>query len=162
MFKKIKNYERYSVDEFGNVRNDDTGRILKHAIMRGGYRMVSVINEDGRKWKLVSRLVAENFVKNTDNKQFVHHINENKDDNCFDNLMWVTRSENNNAGTRNLRTSISLGKRILIFKKDGSFVGVFHSAREAAKKLNTHANHLSEIANGRRKSINGYIAKWEE
>ena len=36
-FRIIKDYENYSVSNFGNVRNNTTGRILKPGINGNGY-----------------------------------------------------------------------------------------------------------------------------
>ena len=36
-YKKIEGFENYSVSDFGNVRNNKTGRILKENIMPNGY-----------------------------------------------------------------------------------------------------------------------------
>ena len=43
----------------------------------------------------VHRLIAETFIPNPDNLPHVDHINNNKSDNNYLNLRWVTVSENN-------------------------------------------------------------------
>ena len=44
---------------------------------------------------LVHRLVAETFLPNPDNKPYVDHISRNKEDNrAFENLRWVSSSQN--------------------------------------------------------------------
>ncbi len=44
----------------------------------------------------VHRAVAELFIPNPENKQYIDHINTNKHDNRKENLRWVTNKENCN------------------------------------------------------------------
>lgn len=85
----------YSVSNIGRVRNNRTGRILKHSYDRRGYDRItfSVSTEDFKFY--VHRLVLISFkVPNSDNKSDVNHINGNPSDNRLINLEWATRMEN--------------------------------------------------------------------
>jgi len=42
----------------------------------------------------IGRLVAKHFIPNTQNKPQVNHIDGNKQNDCVDNLEWVTNVEN--------------------------------------------------------------------
>lgn len=64
----------------------------KGTVANNGYLMVSFKHKS----YLVHRLVAEAFIPNPENKEFVDHINRDRLDNRVENLRWVTRSENNN------------------------------------------------------------------
>ena len=69
--------------------------------------------KDGkRKSYHTHRLVAEAFIPNPKNKPEVNHKDENKDNNCIDNLNWVTHSENSNWGSRMDRIVKALSKPI--------------------------------------------------
>lgn len=61
-------------------------------LMNNGYL---VVNIRGR-IHLVHRLIAEAFIPNSENKEFVDHIDRNRLNNSVSNLRWVTRTENNN------------------------------------------------------------------
>lgn len=59
-----------------------------------GYHLVG-IHVDGKCYvKQVHRLVATAFIPNPQQKPQVNHIDGNKDNNCVDNLEWVTEKEN--------------------------------------------------------------------
>lgn len=98
MIEEIKNYPNYSVDCLGNVFNNKTGRKLKQMIKKG-YCAVYLYNENGRKFFLVHRLVAEAFIPNPNNYPEINHRDENSLNNNVDNLEWCTSKYNSNYGT---------------------------------------------------------------
>lgn len=84
----------YSVSNLGNVRNDTTGKQLKTFSSNNSYCQLDLFHDTVRERVLVHRLVAIVFIPNLENKPFVNHIDGNKQNNCVDNLEWVTPSEN--------------------------------------------------------------------
>lgn len=56
---------------------------------------------------LVHRFIAECFIPNPNNLPEINHKDENKTNNCVDNLEWCDHKYNINYGTRNKRSSIS-------------------------------------------------------
>jgi predicted XRE-type DNA-binding protein len=92
-WQDIQGYEGYQVSNYGKVKNNKTGKILKPYLTRG-YLRVSLYNESGRKCKLVHRLVAEAFLPNPHSKPAVNYINGCKTDSNVSNLEWVSASEN--------------------------------------------------------------------
>lgn len=85
-FVKVKNYPNYSVSDLGRVRNDNRNKILQYNIMKNGYARVDLCNKFGVKHHSVHRLVAETFIFNKENKEYVNHINGIKTDNFKSNL----------------------------------------------------------------------------
>ena len=76
-YKKVTNYDNYSISNFGNVRNDKYDRILKLQSSGRGYYFIKLFN-NGKKITInVHRLVAFAFIKNLDNKTCVDHIDNN-------------------------------------------------------------------------------------
>lgn len=93
-WKKIADFDNYSVSDKGRVRNDKTGRILKLNKLINGYEQVSLSKNCFVTCMLVHRLVANAFIQNPDNKPQVDHIDNCKINNCVENLRWVNQSEN--------------------------------------------------------------------
>ena len=67
-YKTIKGFETYSVSDYGNVRNDKTGRILKGKDARG-YLQVGLWQNKIRHDKTIHKLTAETFLLNPENKK---------------------------------------------------------------------------------------------
>ena len=93
-FKKITEFENYSISNLGNVRNDITGRILVPYLNTNGYMALTLVKEKKKYLRYIHRLVAIAFIPNPEGKTQVDHINGNKVDNVLENLRWVTVSEN--------------------------------------------------------------------
>lgn len=90
MFKKIildGETTRWSVNEEGQVRNDETGKFLKGTILHT-YRYINFRWDHKQKNKSVHRLVAEAFLPNPDNYDFVVHIDGDRTNNRLENLKW--------------------------------------------------------------------------
>ncbi len=91
----------YFLSDYGRVKRfiPDLGEeLLNVRIDQGGFRrvIISVVNSEKRKAFTfpIHKKIAEYFVKkkNPDAK-FVLHIDDNKDNNHYKNLKWVTRDE---------------------------------------------------------------------
>ena len=105
MFKKIildGEVTRWSVNEEGQVRNDETGKFLKGTILHT-YRYINFRWNHRQKNKSVHRLVAEAFLPNPDNLPYVHHIDGDRLNNRLENLRWVSEAENSQE-SKTLRT----------------------------------------------------------
>jgi len=92
----IKDFPNYSISRDGVVMNNETGHILKSYVNKQvGYLQIKLPKERHKYWVYIHRLVAEAFISNPENKDFVDHINRDRQDNRLENLRWVTRTENN-------------------------------------------------------------------
>ena len=98
VWRKIEGFETYSVSNKGNVRDDNTGLLVK--LFGKDYVIVSLYDKTASKKKalLVHRLVAKAFLPNPDNCPVVNHIDEDKQNNNVSNLEWCTQSYNVNYG----------------------------------------------------------------
>lgn len=110
-WRKIKEYPQYEVSNMGNVRNANTGIILKPQKIgsKRTYYKVNLYSNGIKINKYIHRLVAEAFIPNPENKPEINHINTNGFDNKVENLEWCTRRENQN----NPLTKINLSKSMI-------------------------------------------------
>lgn len=161
MWKKINTNTDYSVSDSGEVRNDETGRILKHTIDKDGYHMVTLHYGIGgkRRWVGVHRLVAEAFIPNPNNYPVVNHKDENKDNNVLSNLEWCDASYSTNYGTRNERTGKANSKRVSQYD-DGKLIKVWDSTKQAGRELGINPSKISDCARGVRHSTGGFTWKY--
>ena len=163
IFAFLKGYEnRYMVST--------KGRVLKNTKKRGwieikgwientrGYRRIEIDNKPF----MVHRLVAETFIPNPCNKETVNHKDENKLNNCVENLEWLTNAENINYGTRNQRAAEKHKKPILrISKETGEVLQRYDRLKDAVRDGYDHsavsrtANHLDC------KTAGGFRWEWE-
>ena len=105
VWKPVKDTQNYYVSNMGRVKRiykSGKERILVGRVHYiNGYVSVTICENGKQRDARVHRLVAEAFIPNPDNKEFVDHINTNKTDNRVINLRWATRDENaNNELTR--------------------------------------------------------------
>ena len=115
-----------------------------------GYLEVALYKNGVRTPHLVHRLLAEAFIPNPENKPYVNHKSEIKTENNIDNLEWVTPGENNNYGTRTLRTC----KPVYCIELDRIFYG---GASEAARELDMkNRSNINAACKGKRKTAGGY------
>lgn len=88
-------FSNYSITEDGRVYSHLSNKFLKTGLMSSGYKQAHLTNDNGKlKNQSVHRSVAILYVHNPENKPFVNHIDENKLNNHYTNLEWVTSNEN--------------------------------------------------------------------
>ena len=134
------------------------GRILKPA-RTGKSRNYLTVRLGHEKAYKVHRLVAEAFIPNPNGFPEVNHIDENKENNCVENLEWCTGEYNLCYGTRLKRISESKKMKVAQYSLNGELLKVFNSQGEAAEKTNSTQGGISDCIRGRIKTHNGYVWK---
>lgn len=91
-------YPNFKINEYGDVLNLKTNKVLKKSISKNGYYHITLpLGKRGKvKGIRVHKAVAETFIPNPHNLPIVNHIDENKLNCRQDNLEWVTSKENTN------------------------------------------------------------------
>ena len=101
---------RYQVSNKGRVKclnyicTPNNEKIINQRLVQG-YLYVWMRVDGKDYYKKVHRLVAECFLSNPFAYPFVNHKDENKTNNCVENLEWCDCKYNSNYGTRNSRIS---------------------------------------------------------
>jgi hypothetical protein len=95
IWKDVKGYEGlYQVSNQGNLLIIKKSRLAKPLLVKNGYLLVDLYKGGIKKRISLHRLVLLTFIKNTQNKSQVNHINGIKTYNRIENLEWCTASEN--------------------------------------------------------------------
>jgi len=159
LWLEIDGYEGiYHVSNFGRVKSFasvkfKTGRIMKQRLNEKGYLRISLnLNKQVRTFR-VHRLVAIAFIRNTNSKSSINHINGIKTDNNFKNLEWVTIVENNSHALQ--IGLIKVGEQSKVSKLNDieaykiKFDLPHFSNRQAAKLFNISSTQVSRIRLGK-------------
>lgn len=145
---------RYAITSCGKVWSHKSKRFIKPYLVGRGYLGVKL---NGKNYR-VHRLVAITYLPNPNNLPQINHKDENKHNNCLNNLEWCDAKYNNNYGTKVQRQmrSIAGDSLIEVRKKDtNELIGYFISQSAAARKLNIRQSYIS-LAIKRNGSSNGY------
>ena len=161
LWKDVEGYEgKYQVSNLGrvkslNFRNTNTSKIMSLNDNGYGYLVVSLRKDGKRESKYVHRLVAQAFIENKENKPQVNHIDEDKRNNCVDNLEWVTGSENINHGTRNIRDGLNKKTGVIGINISSGYIIGFNSFKES-KDFSFNPRCISHCVSGRNKTHKGF------
>lgn len=137
--------EGYEISNFGRLKLLD-GKISVASPDKEGYIRPELGMKDGRRKRiLLHRLVALAFCEGYKEDLVVNHIDENKTNNHYTNLEWITQAENNAHGTRGKRIGESLSQPVEAIT-DGVIFG-FKSTHHAAK-FGFNQSSVSEACRG--------------
>ena len=157
IWKNIKGYEGlYQISNLGRVKSFRRKNkvILKLREDKDSYLLVNLYKDRKQRTFKVHRLVAQAFLDDKNNLPEVNHRDENKVNNCLENLEWCTHVYNNNYGTKNRVRS----KRVKQFDLNGKYIKTYNSMRQACKELNISDN-IGLCCQKKTKSCGGFY--WE-
>lgn len=132
---------------------------------RNGY-IYAVLSKNGvAKSTSIHRLVAKAFIPNPLNFREVNHKDENKSNNCVENLEWCTPKYNINYGTgkeRALKGRLPTLKRCKTVQKDkqGHIIAIYSSIKEASEKTGFYHQNIQACCAGKIKSCHGFVFEY--
>jgi hypothetical protein len=147
---KEEGLDDYQITKSGKVWSIKT-EIFRSSKLLNGYYVVAIKHKE----YLIHRLVAKTFVQNPDNKPFVNHIDENKLNNNYKNLEWVTQKENTE---RHSKTISHERKVICLNKETNKKIKIYDSITEAADDNNITRRAIQHVLNGTNQTAGGF--KW--
>lgn len=153
LWKDIEGYEgRYQVSNMGRVRSmkrysEDgklltKGIVLKERAIPSGYLSVNIRN----KTLYIHRAVAMAFVPGYFDGAEVNHKDENRQNNRYDNLEWVSHKDNLNYGSHNRKMrekkTMLYGCPVDQYSLDGNFIASYPSIRAAARSIGAYQKDI--------------------
>jgi len=93
-FRPVLGFENYYIDKFGNVISSYINGFKKGFTNSSGYKCIFLSKNGKLHNKLIHRLVYESWKGKIDENLTIDHIDENKENNCIENLQILSRSEN--------------------------------------------------------------------
>lgn len=174
IWKDIPDYNgMYQVSNQGNIRavklNKDGSKLYKIRKLstdKDGYFKICLYKDGFSKTFRVHRLVALVFIDNSEGLPMINHKDENKQNNCVENLEWCTAKYNTNYNQETLARIIKIGaeasaKKVAQYDVYGNFIQIYNSALEASKALNLKSSSgISNCCNGKSKKAGGFIWKF--
>ena len=163
----------YQISNLGRIKSlkrkyTTENRILKYHKKNSGYYYVDLCKNSETKRFLIHRLVAIHFITNPNNLSQVNHKNENKEDNCVENLEWCTHEYNQKYGTKSkrqsekikgrkasddtkLKMSKSRSKKVIQYDLNGNIIKIWSSTKDICQNLNFKYNSFKYYLEGKSK-----------
>ena len=168
IWKDIDGCDGYQVSNKGRVRScflagrwmskKGEWRLLSQHDNGHGYMSVTLGSKHGQKY--VHRLVAKAFIPNPLNLPQVNHKDENKKNNCVENLEWCTGKYNCNYGNRNqLAIAVKNLPKVEQYTLDGQYVATYANGAEANRAMGGKSDTITHVIHGRNKTAYGF--KWK-
>lgn len=108
-WEQAEGFSKYLISTDGHVYSIRSDRLLPLGCTERGYMQVDVCNDSGAKKHMrVHRLVYMAHKGRIPEGLQINHKDENKENNCIENLSLMTNKENCNYGTANKRRSRAL------------------------------------------------------
>ena len=153
----IPGYEGlYQMSTHCRVRSINKNIIRKFQYLKNGVPIVMLCKNGIYQTFIAYRLYMKIFkpIPNMDNLQ-INHIDENRNNNRFKNLEWVTLKENQDFGTRNDRIGSMVANKVRCVETGE----IFESQKAASKFCNVHECNICKCLKGNRITSGGY--HWE-
>lgn len=150
-WKPLANFPSYNGSTEGRIMNIRTQRILKTFIDNKGYEKVCLRKNNKQYTVNVARVIGETFLGEHPGMD-IRHKNNDRSENCVDNLYWSTRQET-------VRDAFNGGTKIpsrQIPVKVIETGEVYNSIRACARDINCSQTEICKYLVGKRSHVKGY------
>jgi hypothetical protein len=140
----VNGYENaYYVSDLGKVYSLISNKVLKQKT-RFGYQLVELYKSGKSRTQFVHRLVSVAFLFKKEGREFINHIDGNKQNNNVSNLEWCTTQENNIHAFKNGLQKSKLSKEQIeeIRAKSPKRKEI----TDLAKKFSVHRSTVRDVA----------------
>jgi len=132
-----------------------------------GYKIVSLSKHGKSQNKYIHRLVAEAFLENKNNYKYINHKDEDKSNNCVNNLEFCTAQYNSTYNNLHIRNGLKnrnnkYSKKILQLDDNNNVIKEYPSIKEAGRQMNISYQAISDCLNGKQNHSAGYKWKYAE
>lgn len=148
----------YSVSNKGVVKRNKDGKIMKQNVHPNRYMNVLLTSGGKQRNYKVHRLVAKAFIPNPEKLPQVNHKDEDRTNNCVENLEWCTSSYNCSYGTRTERIKEQISLPVIQYDLNGKQLKKYPSIIEASRQVGCCDSGISKACRGIYEQYKGY--KW--
>lgn len=155
---KQYNDTNFYISNFGRIKNNATGNILKGKITKDGYIEYCLSINGVKKSFVGHRLVYQTFMNvKLSKKDIINHKDGNKLNNQLSNLELVDASYNSLHSYYIIKNNPKI-KTVYKYSLDKKLLNEYPSCAVAAKENEgCYANNISNCCNGKLKTYNGFI-----
>lgn len=164
-YGRIKSVER--IVNFGSGKRIINEIIRKSKVKPEGYLSVIIYANHKQQTLYIHRLVAKEFCDGYDDKLQVNHKDGDRKNNYYENLEWVTRSQNQIHAFRTLKRTCYMSGRIgslshrakpiAQYTLSGIFIRNFDCAATAQRELGIHESGIRKCLYGDTKQSGGFL-----
>ena len=164
IWKDVVGYEGlYCVSSFGRIKSlprptKQKAQEMSRYSDQKGYQRVWLCKDGTPKNYKVHRLVAQAFIPNPDELPQVNHKDENKANNCVDNLEWCDCRYNNTYNNRMGRIATKNSRKVRCFETNM----VYDSISAASRAVGVSTSNIIYVCQGKFKQIKGYHFEYED
>lgn len=92
--KDVAGFPDYQITKDGKIWSKKSKKFLKPRPDKDGYLRVDIYRNHKQYTRFIHRLVGLTYIELVPNKPYIDHIDRNRQNNCVENLRWVTHAEN--------------------------------------------------------------------
>jgi len=136
--KDIPGYEGlYAISKNGDVYSYKTNKFFNPSKTKDGYLKVALRSNNKAYYYRVHKLVAMTYLDNPENLKEINHKDFNRQNNCLDNLEWISHDDNMLHSKVNNRFKTSKP-----FKKAYTFTNVYNGKSFTIIGIKNVAKHF--------------------